>query len=370
MNLHPPIPKRRANRGVSLVELMVGVAIGLIGVVAIFQAVTVWTKHTQTTSSGSEAQVAGTLALFNIERDLKQAGHGFGTALNTIMGCNVQSNVAGVNMRPVEITPGAPAGSPDTISVLLGNSSVFVDETDFVDSTVATKRLNRPGAFRVGDVALIAGAVPPGGPIACMFIGLTTNIDANGWIQHDPGVAFPDRLNLAVPPVFVTGKIYNLGPRPRYDVWTVDNNRHTLSRSDSLADVPALIPVADGIVNMKAEYGYDADGDGQIANVEWVAALPPAPDWTRVLAVRIAVLVRGRQFERNGDSTATGTAAVTPTASNPSYFGGQPFLMRNVDGTLDAFGNANADPNNWRYYRYRVYERVIPLRNMLWGIYG
>jgi type IV pilus assembly protein PilW len=26
------------------------------------------------------------------------------------------------------------------------------------------------------------------------------------------------------------------------------------------------------------------------------------------------------------------------------------------------------DPaNNWRHYRYRVYETVIPLRNMLWG---
>lgn len=370
MKFRPVTPARRANRGVSLIELMVGVAIGLIGVVAIFQAVTVWTKHTQTTSSGSDAQVAGTLALFNIERELKQAGYGFGTAANTIMGCNVQSNVAGVNMRPVEITPGVPAGSPDTISVLLGNSSVFVDETDFIDSTATTKRLNRLGAFRAGDVAIIAGAVPPGGPMACMFIGLTSNIDPNGWIQHDQDVVFPGRLNLAVPPAFVSGKIYNLGPRPRYDAWTVDINRNILSRIDSLADAPAAIPVADGIVSMKAEYGYDADGNGQIANGEWIPVLPAAPDWTRVLAVRVAVLVRGRQFERNGDSESTGTAAVTPTAANPSYFGNQPFLMRNVDGTADGFGDANADPNNWRYYRYRVYERVIPLRNMLWGIYG
>jgi type IV pilus assembly protein PilW len=25
-------------------------------------------------------------------------------------------------------------------------------------------------------------------------------------------------------------------------------------------------------------------------------------------------------------------------------------------------------PNYWRCYRYRVYETVIPLRNMLWGM--
>ena len=72
----PSSPRRRA-RGLSLVEILVGVAIGLIGIVAIFQAVAVWSKHTATTTSGGDAQVAGTLALFNIERDLKQAGHGF-----------------------------------------------------------------------------------------------------------------------------------------------------------------------------------------------------------------------------------------------------------------------------------------------------
>ena len=41
--------------------------------------------------------------------------------------------------------------------------------------------------------------------------------------------------------------------------------------------------------------------------------------------------------------------------------------MRNVDGSADSFGPAVPDPNNWRYYRYRVYERVIPLRNRLWN---
>ena len=38
--------------------------------------------------------------------------------------------------------------------------------------------------------------------------------------------------------------------------------------------------------------------------------------------------------------------------------------MSNVDGTADT------DPdndNNWRNYRYRVYQTVIPLRNMIWG---
>jgi type IV pilus assembly protein PilW len=81
------------------------------------------------------------------------------------------------------------------------------------------------------------------------------------------------------------------------------------------------------------------------------------------------VLVRSRQFERNGDPGASGVRAVTPTGANPYYFGdtSKKFAMTNLNSNADTFDDLTADPNNWRYYRYRVYERVIPLRNMLWG---
>jgi type IV pilus assembly protein PilW len=360
---------------------MVGVAIGLIGIVAIFQAVTVWTKHTQTTGSGSDAQVSGTLALFNIERDLKAAGHGFGQAASGVMGCNVQTTVPGViNMRPVEIAASGPAGSPDAINVFYGDSSFFTDEGSFIDSTGTTKRLPRRGGFRNGDVAVVAGAAGASAPTACMMVEITDDTDPNGWVAHQPAGAYVSfytasaavaRFNSASAPAFVAGKIYNLGPTPRYDVWTIDNTRGVLARVDQLSAAPVSMQVADGVINMKAEYGYDADGDGRISNGEWVAALPVGADWTKVLAIRVAVLVRSRQFERNRDSgAASGTAAVTPTANNPQYFASpgpaKAFLMTNVDGTPDGFGDNDAVPNNWRYYRYREYERVIPLRNMLW----
>ena len=113
-------PRSRA-LGLSLVEILVGVAIGLIGIVAIFQAVAVWSKHTSTTSAGGDAQVAGTLALFNIERDLKQAGHGFAKAATAVMGCNVAftdsapARAFNFGLRPVDIAASA-GGAPDTIT--------------------------------------------------------------------------------------------------------------------------------------------------------------------------------------------------------------------------------------------------------------
>ena len=38
--------------------------------------------------------------------------------------------------------------------------------------------------------------------------------------------------------------------------------------------------------------------------------------------------------------------------------------MTDLNGTTDTNPN---DANNWRHYRYRVFERVIPLRNVIWG---
>ena len=92
-----------------------------------------------------------------------------------------------------------------------------------------------------------------------------------------------------------------------------------------------------------------------------------------MLAIRVAVLVRSRNFERNGDPGASRRARGDADAANPYYFGDpvdRKFLMTNVDGSPDSFSDTDGVPNNWRFYRYRVYERVIPLRNMLWGQWG
>lgn len=386
-NPHPS--DRRSSRGLSLIEILVGVAIGLIGIVSIFQAVAVWTKHTQTTSSGGDAQVAGTLALFNIERDLKQAGHGFGKAATPVMGCLVSVTDSGppprptftVGMRPVEITPGA-LGAPDQINVMYGDSSFYVDEDIFTAATATTKTLQRRTGFKPGDLAVVAmNPAASAATATCQLIEITDDTLPDGYsVAHtdQPYTSFysaasspmtTPRFNTpASAPAATSGTMYNLGPQPILNSWSIQGNRF-LARSELLQiqATPAAQQIAEGVINLKAEYGYDTDGNGQIDDTEWTAALPAGADWRRVLAVRVAVLVRSRQFERNPDP---GASAVGPvTAANPYYFGdplNHTFLMTNVDGTLPATAVAG-DPNNWRNYRYRVYERVIALRNMLWG---
>ena len=90
------------------------------------------------------------------------------------------------------------------------------------------------------------------------------------------------------------------------------------------------------------------------------------------MAVRVGMLVRSRQFEKTADQSASGTPQGV-TQNNPTWAGSTDpsgdggFLMTNVNGSPDSFGPNQPDPNNWRFYRYRVYEKEILLRNVLWG---
>lgn len=369
-----------AQRGLSLIEILVGVAIGIVGVLAIFQTLAVWNRHMLTTTAGGDAQVSGALALFDLERDLKQSGHGFGNAPAPVMGCAVQAfdstggRAFNFNLAPIDIVVGA-LGAPDKINVLYGSSSFFVEGQSFLFSTPTSKTLVRRGGFKMGDLVVVAdagGAAPGSANCSLAEITADTNPDL-ATVDHGnaPYVSFygggGPRFN---PPgglafLYAAGNLYNLGPTPQMITWQIANNRG-LQRGEAIFN-PVPLDVADGVINLKAQFGVDANINTTIEPGEWVAALPLGTNWTQVLAIRVAILVRSRQFEKSNDAGSGAPIAVTAAA--PIYFGG-PFVMTNVDGTADAFGGApnTQDPNNWRFYRYRVYERVIPLRNMLWPL--
>ncbi len=373
-------------QGFSLVEILVGIVIGMVGLLVIFRTVAIWDNHTRTTVSGGDAQVTGTLAMFNLERDIKQAGMGFGRAASGVMGCTVTgvdtqtSRNLNFRLRPVEITEGA-GGGPDTVTVLAGNSSFFVENARIIGSTSTVKQFRDTTGLRQGDLAVLA----PASGTACELIQITDNSDTakvsvthSGSGSYVPDVAYqPANPASAVSPRYNPsagttltyapgGTLFNLGSAPQRNVWTITSGR-VLSRADEFQGATA-VEVSDGVINMKAQYGVDANNDNVISDTEWVSS--PAPvDWTRVRAVRVALLVRSSQFEKPVAAASTSVAMPpTPTSKNPTWAGGA-FVMTNVDATSSADTHSDTDvvPENWRFYRYRVYEKVIPLRNMIWG---
>ncbi|MBU2286699.1 MAG: PilW family protein [Gammaproteobacteria bacterium] len=373
---------RRAQRGLSLIELMVGVTIGVLCVLIILQILSVWEARKRTVTSGASAQMSGALAEFTLDRDLRLAGYGFGTATSEVMGCSVVAgntlrSPADVSfiLRPVEIVKGVD-DAPDEIRALYGNSAYFVASQPLTDSGAESKTLKSRDGFNPGDRMLVTG----NSPVDCALVEVTGNSLTDTFtVEHEAGKSYvtltgqPKSASMNVAggtgSTFSSGRVYNLGPAPVLNVWTVDTSKGSLTRYDFLKEPStSAVEVASDVVTLKAQYGIDTDGDGEIATGEWTNTAAAGMDWTRVRAVRFAVLVRSRQFER---PITDGGAPVPVTQAIPSWAGGA-FVMKNVDNTSDSGSSPTAvdgpaGPNNWRNYRYRVYESVVPLRNMIWG---
>lgn len=376
--------ERRHPAGFTLVEILVGMAIAMIGMVMMFQAMGAWEGRKRTTASGSDAQVSGSIGMFTFERDLKLAGFGFGNA--AAMGCTVSAfdslrtapGLFNFVLAPVVIADGA-GGAPDTITILYGSATTMSSSQRFSTLDTGSIRLNTRTGMQRGDILIAADS----GGTVCGLFEVTGDGNADGLsIDHGTtaytnyvnnqnvdaqtslsGTALsqlqakfinnsgnPRFNNSTTKGVGASGAAFNLGTAPRLNVWQITNRRF-LTVTDILTNQATPTEVAEGIINLQAEYGVDANNDGVLDAGEWSATVPA--DWRRLRSIRIAVLARSQQFEKD-----------VVTAATPSWAGGN-FTMTNIDGTADSTpGNAN----DWRHYRYRVYETVVPLRNMLWGL--
>ena len=77
------IPMRRES-GFTIVELMVGVLIGLIAIVIMFQLFAVSEAQKRTTAGAGEAQQNGVTSLYLLQRDARMAGYGL---YHPMLGC-------------------------------------------------------------------------------------------------------------------------------------------------------------------------------------------------------------------------------------------------------------------------------------------
>lgn len=372
--------------GMSLLEIMVAMAIGLIGCVVIFQMFSASEARKRTISSSSDMDVAGRLARMVLERDLSLAGYGFGAAASPsatgsapAMGCTVSAYDNGrpggsqdfnFVLAPVVITDGA-SGASDTISVLKG-SSMFLSFSKIIDqATASTLRIKadtggRTGVQR-GDAVVALNAT---GGMTCALYEitgdsnadqLTFDLNAASNYTTAAGQSKTARYNKSGGVGFTLvgdGRVFNLGPTPARTTWLIQGNRlvfrNDLAWTDANGDGQNdLVEAADLIINLQAQYGVDSDGNGMIAASEWTTTTPTS--WTGLLAVRFALLTRDSQFERSQVTTTT-----------PIWSGGT-FTMANVDGTADSNPTGSNAQNNWRNYRYNVFEAVVPLRNTLIG---
>jgi type IV pilus assembly protein PilW len=377
---HAYLPRVAAPRrlaGLSLLEILVAMMIGLIGVVMITQVYIVNENYKRSTTSAGGAQTNGALALYTIEREARMAG--WGIAWSGALGCSsIQWSYNGAYSNPPQAGGTLPAlivapvvisdggAGPDTITIMYGNGSERVIPATLTKSMPQASselEVDNPQGFSddPGDFILMVNGS------TCSLAQVTQVQTSAGHIQHNPGVTAPYNPpgGGSLLPAFPAGsQVYNFG-RPIVNIYSVASqslqvaNLFTAASSTVIPTyTPTAVPIVKNIVDLQAQYGKDNGvNNGTVASTTYVANdgrvdsydnVTPANgvEWQQVLSVRIGVLAQSDNYQRPDPPSA----ACSATTTAPTWAGGS----FTVPGGLPSC------------YAYRVFETVVPLRNMIW----
>ncbi|MEO8345345.1 MAG: PilW family protein [Betaproteobacteria bacterium] len=371
------LSRRARERGVGLVETMVGILIGTIVIIVVYNILWVAENYKRTTLGSSDAQISGLLSQFVAGRDAGNGGAGItmsnGTAAvpSDMINCTMDETGAAASglaitsldaaMRPVPvlISDGGALGLSDSfISYNTGAAHVMwpVDFTATSLKTDPTLQVQSPNGFTVP-----LPSVTPYWVVMMNSIGNCRLLRVTNAVP-DPTIPLTGRVTLtkdATMPasvldytVALPARLLSLGPvglasRIRYDVNGVTG---VLSTTDLLVTAALNpVPVAQNIVLMKVQYGIDDNEDGIVdcwtpADASTCGNYAPAAVMAaplsskvggvavagvtalnKILAVRIGMVVRSDEADLRLLTDPTNTAL--QSESSGLLFGSRPAVV-------------------------------------------
>jgi type IV pilus assembly protein PilW len=332
---------RAYQTGFTLVEIMVGLAIGLLATIVIMQVLSVFESQKRTTTGTADAQTNGSIALYNIAREIPLAGYPLMPITDNALKCEPATTTYGATgltgIAPVIVTDGI----SDTITIRYGDS-LMGGITQSITGTSGVNEVTMQSSF---------GCQP--GDVTLAINGTTCALSTASAVPSTTSVTL-ENTTAAV----AGAQLACLGSNWNEITFTVND---ATGKGAHLARNGT--PIVAGIVNLQAQYGVSTGPNSNQIN-EWVDATggtwaaPTVTDRNRIKAIRISVVARNTKLESavltsacsSLDSAApTGLCAWTGSTSSPAP---------TIDLTADA---------NWQRYRYRVFETIVPLRNVLWA---
>lgn len=346
-------------RGIMLIELMIGMFIGLLTTLAIVQVLSFAENQRRSTMTGGDAQVSGSVTLHTLQRELRQAGYGLQDN-PAALGCTLKglynSVTLDIPLAPVVIVDGA-GGAPDTLNIFSSSrqgASVPLDVTGNHPATYTY--FDVKGSFTVAVNDLLVAV--PGTLDATHWCTLVkaTSTTATTVVHNDVSAYVPAGGYDA------DSFLINMGSSLRYRTYAI-NSQNVLQMTELSG---AARDVAPEIVNLQAYYGLDTNGDKVVDAFDTfdMSVLTPEDLQTKlkqVLGIRVALVARSMEYEKDEVTTTepewdVGTQiAIAGTVDCASGSGGQ-CLQIKVSHLVD-----------WKHYRYKVYDTLIPLRNALWN---
>jgi len=364
--------------GVGLIEIMVGLALGLLITLIITQVWGNFESQKQRSVSGSSAQENGLLALTELEQDIRMSGAGLtdpaafdcttvfsyyetgGTSVSP-----VPAYAGGVAMAPVQISDGG-LGS-DTLLVkrgadLLGSLPATIAEA--MPSSSAELKMSSTAGFSDGDKVVAIDRLTG----KCTIMLITQVQGAAVKLQHNPGGTTTYNPTVSYQnangwPAFDAGaKVLKIGDLISHS-YTTNASAELIMTDFSNPNSSPAITLASDIVKLKAQYGI-ASASGQDVN-DWVDA-SVASGWNtldtakvkRIKAIRLVIVARSSKQEAS-NVTAPCTNVSGGVNNGPCAW---------IDSLADPAPIIDLSENSsWRKYRYKVYQTIIPIRNVIWA---
>lgn len=343
--------------GFSLVEILVGLVIGMFGILVVLQVLSVNEAQKRTSTSGGDAQSSAMISLAMIERDILSAGFGapdIDCAVINAYNDTLTPPQFTLSARPLLIQVDTPSSGSDQITIGRGSSALGSVPTTIqndMPNSSSILRVNYGATFKTGDIVLISQS-----PKDCTVVQLTQDGQKTGtgnvspaigtqWdLQHNPTSSWnpPGGQNIFPTGGYTTGAIvYNMGQLENIRYYVSNNNLmyQDMTKAAVAGSNPSI--VANGVIALKALYGRDTNSDGY---ADVFDTTTPSNN-KEVVAVRIGILIQGSQYEKE---------MVSPASI---------FLWKS--GSTN--GPEISLSNDQRHYRYRTYNTIVPLRNVLWN---
>lgn len=375
-------------RGMTLVELMVALTVGLFLTLGITGVIVQSLRQQSITGSVNARDQAATAALSQLDHYVRSAGSGFSNGWKLgFFGCRLQAAkdgevllpatlaapfdhvtaLAAPVMAPLVVEAGVGANDSDVLFVMGGNGA-YSNVPRFV-SQAAGNILSFENVIGLAskDVLVVAAEGKPD----CYLSQIDSVQGGSGSSSSSAGSGTPNSVTLggkyylasrdgaepletiaATSPAFIAPLGGTTAAYPAMRLLGVGAG-DVLFQYD-LLNLKSKTPqaITEGVSHMMAVYGVDTDEDGRVDS--WVS--PSASGWTatevmaaplkirQILAVRLAVIARSHGVSQANVSPAT----------------------LEVFGSLgDSLKREVSLSSAQRSQRYRVMEIVIPVRNNL-----
>ena len=276
-------PLRARQKGLSLIELMISVTIGLILAAGIMQ-IFISNKQTYRLQEGlSRLQENGRFAIELLAKDLRMAGYyGCWTDATTLVNTLNDSGTTPYDFNVgLDGADNAGINNSDTL-IVRGAYGNGISLTDTMPNTSADlqSQPSAPPPLATGDIVAVSDCSG-----AAVF-QITDYTDADGNIVHSAGAGSPGNSTSDLGSRFgPDASVFRIQTVQYYLAADADGEPQLMRQ----AGTSAAVALFEGVENFQVLYGEDSDGDGS-ANRYLDASQVVNMD--NVVSIRIALLLR------------------------------------------------------------------------------